>query len=177
MLCMVSKFPLHEPELLRWRLMILFWKLWDHPMIDLKYRSTYSQGCHFPDNMKFPDFSKPRLSSTVSPRPFRGVWGYAPPENFENLDLQLGWKWISDFRQQNSPTFGILSQIPWLFQVFQGQWQPCIQTHTHTQTYIHTTQTNIDPGTSHPKTHRSGEHTKWAISIKVSHIIPSPNPQ
>ena len=34
---------------------------------------SYLQGCHFPDNMKFPDFSRPRLSSTVSSRPFRGV--------------------------------------------------------------------------------------------------------
>ena len=30
-----------------------------------------TQGCHFPDNMKFPDFSRPRLSSTVSSRQFR----------------------------------------------------------------------------------------------------------
>ena len=30
------------------------------------------------------DFSRPRLSSTVSPRPFREVWGHAPPENFQN---------------------------------------------------------------------------------------------
>ena len=42
------------------------------------------QGCHFPDHMKFPDFSRPRLSSTVILRPFRGVWGHAPPENFQN---------------------------------------------------------------------------------------------
>ena len=42
------------------------------------------QGCHFPDNMKFPDFSRLRSSSTVSPRPFWEAWGYAPPENFQN---------------------------------------------------------------------------------------------
>ena len=40
------------------------------------------QGCHFPDNMKFPDFSRPRLSSNVIPRPFRGVRGHALLENF-----------------------------------------------------------------------------------------------
>ena len=33
------------------------------------------QGCHFQDNMKFPEISRPRLNSTVSPRPFRGSRG------------------------------------------------------------------------------------------------------
>ena len=50
----------------------------------LQMWSLFKQGCHFPDNMKFPDFSRPRLSSTVSPRLFRGVLGHAPPENFQN---------------------------------------------------------------------------------------------
>ena len=89
---------------------------------------TSKQGCHFPDNMKFPDFSRPRLSSIVSPRPSRVVWGHAPQENFQNEDLQLSWKWISD------------NKIPWFFPDFwnsvtdsptfpgfTGQWQPCLR--------------------------------------------------
>ena len=44
------------------------------------------QGCHFPDNMKFPDFSRPRLGSIMSPRPFGGggAADMLPPENFQN---------------------------------------------------------------------------------------------
>ena len=41
------------------------------------------QGCHFPDNMKFPDFSRPRLSSTVISRPFRGSGGMLPQRTFK----------------------------------------------------------------------------------------------
>ena len=83
----------------------------------------------------FPNFSRPRLSSTVSRRPFRGVWGHAPAENFQNYDLQLGWKWISDNKipwlfpdfwnsVANSLTFRGPFQIPWLFQVFQVSGNP-----------------------------------------------------
>ena len=34
-------------------------------------KTRWLQGCHFPENMKFSDFS--RLNSAVSLRPFRGV--------------------------------------------------------------------------------------------------------
>ena len=61
-----------------------------------------NQGCHFPDNMKFPDFSVPRLSSTVSPRPFRGLWGHAP-QKISKLGYLTRLK--INFRQQNSLTF------------------------------------------------------------------------
>ena len=96
---------------------------------------SLQQGCHFPDNMKFPDFSRPRLSSTVSPRPFRGL-GVCSPRKFSKLGYSTQLK--MNFRQQNSLTF------PWLlefcrkfpgfqrslsnsptFPGFPGQWQPC----------------------------------------------------
>ena len=82
-----------------------------------------------------PDFFRPRLSSTMIPRPFRGVWGHAPTENFQNLDLQLGGKQISYDKilwlfpdvwnsVANSLTFRGLFQISWLFQVFQVSGNP-----------------------------------------------------
>ena len=89
---------------------------------------VHCQGCHFPDSMKFPDFSRPRLGCTLSLRP-----------KFSKLGSST---WLKmNFRQQNPLTFGILSQIPWLFrqipwlleaisnsltfQGFPGQSQPC----------------------------------------------------
>ena len=56
---------------------------------------VHCHGCHFPDSMKFPDFSRPRLGSTVSPRP-----------KFSKLGSSTWLKWISD------------SKIPWLFPDF-----------------------------------------------------------
>ena len=60
------------------------------------------KGCYFLDNMKFPDFSRPRLSSTVSPRPFRGSGDMLPRKS-----SKLGSSaWLKmNFRQQNSLTF------------------------------------------------------------------------
>ena len=68
------------------------------------------QGCHFPNNMKFPDFfgsdfSRPRLSSTVIPRP--------SPENFKIRIFNLA---ENEFQKTKFPdfslTFGIQLQIP-----------------------------------------------------------------
>ena len=74
---------------------------------------VHCQGCHFPDSMKFPAFSRPRLGSTVSPRP-----------KFSKLGSST---WLKmNFRQQNLLTFGILSQIPWLFKVFQVSRNPAL---------------------------------------------------
>ena len=44
------------------------------------------QGCHFPDDMKFPVFSRPRLGSIMSPRPFGGGGGrgHAPQKIFKD---------------------------------------------------------------------------------------------
>ena len=53
---------------------------------------VHCQGCHFPDSMKFPYFSRPRLGSTVSPRP-----------KFSKLGSST---WLKmNFRQQNPLTF------------------------------------------------------------------------
>ena len=72
-----------------------------------------SQGCHFPDNMKFPNFSRPRLSSTASPRPFRGVGGMLPQKTSKIRIFNLA---ENEFQTTKFPdfslTFGILSQIP-----------------------------------------------------------------
>ena len=73
----------------------------------------YNQGCHLPDNMKFPDFFRPRLSSTVSPRPFRGSGDMLPQKmfkirNFNLAENEFQTTKFSDF----SLTFGIMSQIP-----------------------------------------------------------------
>ena len=58
---------------------------------------VHCQGCHFPDSMKFPDFSRPRLGSTVSPRP-----------KFSKLGSST---WLKmNFRQQSPLTF------PWLLE-------------------------------------------------------------
>ena len=71
------------------------------------------QGCHFPDNMKFPDFSRPRLSSTVSSRPFRGSGGMLPQKSFKIRMFNLA---ENEFQATKLPdfslTFGILWQIP-----------------------------------------------------------------
>ena len=69
--------------------------------------------------MKFPDFSRPRLSSTESPRPFRGVWGNAPQKIFKIRIYNLA---ENEFQTTKFPdfslTFGILfRQIPWLSEV------------------------------------------------------------
>ena len=71
------------------------------------------QGCHFSDNMKFPDFSRPRLSSNVSLRPFRGSGGMLPQKIFKNRIVNLA---ENEFQTTKFPdvslTFGILSHIP-----------------------------------------------------------------
>ena len=50
------------------------------------------QGCHFPDNMKFPDFS----------RPFRGVWGYVPQKIFRIRIFNLA---ENEFQTTKFPDF------------------------------------------------------------------------
>ena len=58
---------------------------------------VHCQGCHFPDSMKFPYFFRPRLGSTVRPRP-----------KFSKLGSST---WLKmNFRQQNPLTF------PWLLE-------------------------------------------------------------
>ena len=91
------------------------------------------QGCHFPDNMKFPDFSRPGLSSTVSPRPFRGIWGHAPLENFKMRIFNLAENEfqttnIPDFWNSaaNSLTFWRFLSNSLTFPGFSSQWQPCV---------------------------------------------------
>ena len=88
------------------------------------------QGCHFPDNMKFPDFSRPRLGSSMNPRPVRGVW-VLPQKIFKirifNLaENEFQTTKFPDFWNSvaNSLTFRGLFQIPWLFQVFQVSGNP-----------------------------------------------------
>ena len=80
-----------------------------------------TRGCHFPDTVKFPDFSRPRPSSTWVGDHLGGLGAWSPRKF-----LKLGSStWLKmNFRQQNSLTFGILSQIPWLFQVFQVSRNP-----------------------------------------------------
>ena len=75
------------------------------------------QGCHFPW------LSLLFQTKIKSLRPFRGVWGHAPHKIFKIRIFNLT---EMNFRQQNSLTFGILSQIPWLFQVFQVSGNPDI---------------------------------------------------
>ena len=72
---------------------------------------VHCQGCHFPDSMKFPYFSRPRLGSTVSPRP-----------KFSKLGSSI---WLKiNFRQQN-PDFWNFVTNSLTFQGFPGQSQPC----------------------------------------------------
>ena len=73
----------------------------------------YGQGCHFPDNMKFIDFSRSSLSSTVIPRPFRGWGGACSPRKFSKLG-PLTWLKMN-FRQQHSLTFPWLSEVSFKF--------------------------------------------------------------
>ena len=84
------------------------------------------QGCHFPDNMKFPDFSRPRLSSTVISRPFRGSGGMLPQRTFKIRVFSLAenefqttkfpdfWNSVANSLTfwANSLTFRCLFQIP-----------------------------------------------------------------
>ena len=85
----------------------LYWAPWSSTVLlpwEMKWAGldfqNCGQGCHFPDNMKFPDFSRPRLSSTVILRPFRGFSELGPST------------WLKmNFRQQNSVTFPWLSEI------------------------------------------------------------------
>ena len=88
-----------------------------------------SQGCHFPDNMKFPDFSKPRLSSTMIPRPSRGSGGMLPQKIFKirifNLaENELLTTKFPDFLGKFPDLQGSLSNSL-TFPSFPGQWQPC----------------------------------------------------
>ena len=94
--------------------------------------SLHLQGCHFPDNMKFPDFSRQKLSSFMSPRPFRRFLGHALQNNSKlGFSTCIGW---NEFKTTKFPkfsnslinsltflvyplTFRCLFQIPWLFQV------------------------------------------------------------
>ena len=118
----------------------------DHEELDLfaitgfvsKLLTTLFQGCHFPDNMKFPDFLRPRLSPTVSRRPFRGL-GACSPRKFSKLGPST---WLKmNFRQQNSlfcrkfsdflgkfPDFQRYLSNSITFLGFPGQWQPCSST-------------------------------------------------
>ena len=68
----------------------------------------------FPDF--FPDFSRPRLSSIVSPRPFRGgSGGMLPQKIFKIRIFNLAENEFQTTKFPDFPlTFGILSQIPWL---------------------------------------------------------------
>ena len=66
------------------------------------------QGCHFPDYMKFPDFSRPRLSSTVIPRPFRGSGKIFKIRIFKLAENEFQTTKFPDV----SLSFGILSQTP-----------------------------------------------------------------
>ena len=72
----------------------------------------YGQGCHFPGDMKFLDFSRPRLSSTVIPRPFRGM---LPQKSFKIRTFNLA---ENEFQTTKFPDFSWLFwQIPWLSEV------------------------------------------------------------
>ena len=72
------------------------------------------RGCHLADNMKFPDFSRPRLSSTVGPRPFTGVWGHASTEKFQN---QFQTAKIPLLCPDFWNSVDVSWQIPWLLEV------------------------------------------------------------
>ena len=81
--------------------------------------------------MKLPHFPRPRLSSTVSPRPFMAVWGHVLLKIFKirifNLDEnEFQTTQFPDFWNSvtNSMTFRGLLQIPLLFQVFQVSGNP-----------------------------------------------------
>ena len=61
-----------------------------------------TQGCHFPDNMKSPAFSRPRLSSSMSPRSFIGVWGMFPLTIFKIRIFNLA---KNEFQTTKFPDF------------------------------------------------------------------------
>ena len=78
--------------------------------------TVLAQGCHFPDNKKFPDVSRPRLNSTVSQIPFTGVWGMLPHQFFKIRIFNLADK---EFQTTKFPdvwnsvaSFMIFKQIP-----------------------------------------------------------------
>ena len=71
------------------------------------HSSSLLQGCHFPDNMKLPDFSTPRLSSTMSPRPFRGSGGMLPPKIFKIRIFRLAQ---NEFQTTKFPDFSRFSR-------------------------------------------------------------------
>ena len=78
--------------------------------------------------MKFPDFSKPRLSSTMIPRPSR-VWRHAPQKIFKIMICNLAENELlttkfPDFLGKFPDLQGSLSNCL-TFPGFPGQWQPC----------------------------------------------------
>ena len=85
---------------------------------------SMSKGCHFPDNMKFPDFSLTFPDQDQALPWFRdhlgGLGACSPQKIFKIRIFNLAENEFPHF----SLTFGILSQIPWLFQVFQVSGNP-----------------------------------------------------
>ena len=99
--------------------------------------SLFKQCCHLSDNIIFPDFSRPRLSSTVSLKPFRKV-----------SKLRSSTWLIMNFKQNNSltcPDFwnSVTNPLIFLgkfldfyrflwnsltFPGFPGQQKPCLKT-------------------------------------------------
>ena len=72
--------------------------------------------------MKFPDFSRPKLSSFMSPRPFRRFLGHAPQNNSKlGFSTCIGW---NEFKTTKFPEFwnSVINSltfwyIPWLSDV------------------------------------------------------------
>ena len=68
--------------------------------------------------MKLPDFSRPRLSSAVIPRLFRGSGGMLSQNIFKIRIFNLAENEFQTTKFNDfSLTFGIQSQIPWLLGV------------------------------------------------------------